>query len=87
MRAANRRMLSLAVLLAASAPAVAGSDCQCRANGVRYDLGHIMCIMGKLSQCQMNQNVSAWKTIAPDCPEVELLTPRPKPQSLAQLIR
>jgi hypothetical protein len=59
--------------------AFAGTDCKCRANGTNYEQGQIMCILGKLSQCQMNQNVPAWAVIAPDCPEVDLRqTPRPQ---------
>ena len=73
--------------VALAQPAFAGQDCKCRANGHMYEQGQIMCILGKLAQCQMNQNVSAWQVIADVCPEAELSTPRPRAQSIAQLIR
>src|SRR5262245_32212467 len=53
----------------------AAHNCTCRANGQAFAQGQIACIRGKLSQCQMNQNVPTWQTIADTCPEVQL-TPR-----------
>lgn len=86
MRIALPALVALACM--ACPPAFAGADCKCRANGHAYEQGQIMCILGRLSQCQMNQNVPAWLTIAPDCPEVELKqTPPPPPHDTAQLIR
>jgi hypothetical protein len=52
-------------------PATAHS-CTCRANGQAFAQGQIACIRGKLSQCQMNQNVPTWQTIADTCPEARL---------------
>jgi hypothetical protein len=59
--------------------AEAGKNCTCRANGQSYHEGAILCIRGKLSRCEMNQNVTSWKVIADDCPQVKAapLTPRP----------
>ncbi|MGE3874082.1 MAG: hypothetical protein AB7F74_14100 [Parvibaculaceae bacterium] len=53
----------------------AAHNCTCRANGQAFALGQVACIRGKLSQCQMNQNVPTWQTVADICPEAQL-TPR-----------
>jgi hypothetical protein len=37
-------------------------------------LGEVACIRGKLSQCQMNENVPSWQTIADTCPEAKLIS-------------
>jgi hypothetical protein len=54
----------------------AAHNCTCRANGKPFAQGQIACIRGKLSQCQMNQNVPTWQVIADTCPEAQF-TPRP----------
>lgn len=56
--------------MAASVPDLAAAhNCTCRANGVSYKQGQIICIRGKLAKCDMNLNNSSWKIIAPTCPE------------------
>ena len=68
----------VAAVLAGSlfaAPATADPNCKCRYYGNRYELGTVMCVMGKLSQCVMNLNNTSWKPISDGCPEVSL--PRP----------
>lgn len=57
-------------MTAASVPELAAAhNCTCRANGVSYKQGQIICIRGKLAKCDMNLNNSSWKIIAPTCPE------------------
>lgn len=58
------------LVTAAAIPDVATAhNCTCRANGVSYKQGQIICIRGKLAKCDMNLNNSSWKIIAPTCPE------------------
>jgi len=64
-----RALLILAIILVGSSEAHAGRNCTCRANGQSYHEGTIMCIRGKLSRCEMNQNVTSWKVIVDTCPE------------------
>lgn len=59
-------------------------SCTCRANGQAFAQGQIVCIRGKLSQCQMNENVPTWQVIADACPEANL-TPRPSFAALISL--
>lgn len=59
-------------------------ECTCRANGQAFAQGQIICVRGKLSQCQMNQNVPTWQVIADTCPEAQL-TPRPAFTALISL--
>jgi hypothetical protein len=54
-----------------------GHNCTCRANGVIYSLGKLVCVRGKLSRCEMNQNVPSWKVVGNICPVAENMeTPR-----------
>jgi hypothetical protein len=53
----------------AALPASADPNCTCRANGQSYELGQILCIRGKLAQCQMSLNNTSWQVIAEMCPE------------------
>ncbi|WP_162914090.1 hypothetical protein [Taklimakanibacter lacteus] len=64
-------MATLALAGVAGQQAAAHS-CTCRANGQAFTQGQIVCIRGKLSQCQMNQNVPTWQIISDTCPEAEL---------------
>jgi hypothetical protein len=57
--------------------ALAGEGCKCRANGQAFEQGMIICIRGQLSRCSMNQNVPSWTTLADQCPEAALQSPRP----------
>ena len=61
-------ILTFAVLIGCTG-ARADPNCTCRANGQSYALGQIVCIRGKLAQCQMNLNNTSWQTIAETCPE------------------
>jgi hypothetical protein len=36
-----------------------------------YSLGKLVCVRGKLSRCEMNQNVPSWKVVANICPVAE----------------
>ena len=63
--------LAGAGLAVVCAPLAVGADCKCRAGGQSYEQGQIRCILGKLAQCQKNQNVSTWQVIAPVCPVSE----------------
>jgi hypothetical protein len=62
----------------------AAHNCTCRANGQAFAQGQLACIRGKLSQCQMNQNVPTWQIIADTCPEAQL-TSRPPFAALISL--
>lgn len=64
-----RLALTLTLLAILTTPAAAGPFCTCRANGQDYRQGQILCIRGKLSRCEMNQNVTSWKVLADTCPE------------------
>ena len=66
-----------------AAPATADPNCKCRYYGTRYELGTVMCVRGKLSQCVMNLNNTSWKPIAKGCPEVSL--PRPDEPGLCRI--
>ena len=70
---AARQLLLIACLVLASSAAQAGSTCTCRANGQKYEQGQILCILGRLSRCEMNLNNPSWKVIAGSCPETRLL--------------
>jgi hypothetical protein len=59
-------------------------ECTCRANGQAFAQGQIMCIRGKLSQCQMNENVPTWQVIADTCPEAQFIS-RPRVTALISL--
>lgn len=80
-------VLTLLILCGLVAPAAAGKNCTCRANGQKYPEGQMLCIRGKLSRCEMNQNVTSWKVVADICPEAKTLPPdQPHSQlNLAQL--
>jgi len=53
-------------------------NCTCRANGISYKQGQILCIRGQLARCDMNLNNSSWKIIAPTCPEARLAMAEPR---------
>jgi hypothetical protein len=62
-------------MLAAS-PAATFADCQCLANGRRYQHGEIACLTlpsgSHLAQCDMVLNNSSWKKIQDGCPEANV---------------
>lgn len=67
--------------MAVGVPSVGlGHNCKCRANGENYALGKILCVQGKLSRCELNQNVTSWKVIASICP----VTSKPQDWRLAE---
>ena len=45
-----------------------------------------MCIMGKLARCEMNQNNSSWKIIAPTCPEASLWSQPVRSATLLEIL-
>jgi len=61
-----------AMVLSLAAPAGAGPECKCRAEGQQYSQGQILCIRGKLQRCEMALNNSSWKVIADICPLADL---------------
>ena len=50
---------------------IADPNCTCRANGANFQIGEIVCIRGRLSQCQMNQNNPSWQPISETCPQAQ----------------
>jgi hypothetical protein len=66
-------MLAAAVtIMVSAAPAGAGPECKCRANGQRYSQGQILCIRGRLARCEMFLNNPSWKPLADVCPVASL---------------
>lgn len=62
----------LMVASAASAPALAGENCQCRAAGTYYDTGAVVCMGSgsnrQLARCEMSLNNTSWKMLGEACP-------------------
>jgi len=79
--------LIVAAMLAASlaGPVRADPNCKCRFYGHRYELGTVMCVMGRLSRCVMVLNNTSWKPIARGCPQASLSLPRDRDASMARL--
>jgi hypothetical protein len=48
---------------------IADPNCTCRASGRKFQIGEIVCIRGRLAQCQMNQNSPSWQPIGDTCPQ------------------
>jgi hypothetical protein len=69
--------LATLALAGVASQQAAAHNCTCRANGQAFAQGQIVCIRGKLSQCQMNQNVPTWQIISDTCPEARLLLSLP----------
>ncbi len=67
---------SSALVLAGGIPAdgrcARRSNCTCRAEGRNYEIGTLMCIRGRLSQCLMNQNNPSWLPISDTCASASL---------------
>ena len=58
--------------------AQAGPNCTCRFMGKNFQIGQVICIRGKLSQCEMALNNTSWKMLAEVCPEARApMTPIP----------
>lgn len=70
--------LLAAAMLAASLGA-AFAECQCLANGRKYQHGEIACLMlpngSQLARCDMVLNNSSWKKIGDECPEAGVTPP------------
>lgn len=79
--------LIVAVILAGSLAGAARADpnCKCRYFGKRYELGTVMCVMGRLSRCVMVLNNTSWKPIADGCPEANRSLPADRSAPLALL--
>ena len=73
----------LAAAVAWAAPALAGKNCVCKANGRDFHEGDVTCIMGYLARCEMFLNNTTWKKIADNCPETLL----EQPETLIERLR
>jgi hypothetical protein len=49
--------------------------CECRAGGQAYTVGEQICLNGRVAICDMNQNVTTWRTTTTFCPNARLFTP------------
>jgi|GEM_PF-6882651 len=67
------------VLVALSLPVRAGSNCSCRADGAKFEVGVLRCVRGKLSRCIMFLNNPSWKVIDDQCPEASLPPQKAEP--------
>ncbi|MGI9482249.1 MAG: hypothetical protein ACR2OR_07825 [Hyphomicrobiales bacterium] len=68
------------VLLLYAPLAEAGPNCKCRYNGVKYALGEVTCIRGKLSKCELNLNNTSWKVLSDICPQARSRPPQNTPR-------
>jgi len=68
--------LAMSGAIVLSQAAMAGPNCTCRANGKNFQIGEVVCILGRLSQCRMNQNNPSWQPIGNTCPQAQA-TPYP----------
>ena len=69
-------ILAMAGAMALSQAALAGPNCTCRANGKNFQIGDVLCVLGRLAQCQMNQNNPSWQPISNTCPQAEAMPHR-----------
>ena len=80
MKLALAAVLGIGVGLALMAiSANAGTNCTCRADGAKFEVGELRCVRGRLSRCIMFLNNPSWKTIADVCPEASA---QPQKQAL-----
>ncbi|MGE0231135.1 MAG: hypothetical protein AB7O39_11065 [Flavobacteriaceae bacterium] len=42
--------------------------CSCRANGVNYAAGSLVCLKGKLARCGFSLNNTSWQFLGRGCP-------------------
>jgi len=61
--------LAMSGAIVLSQAAAAGPNCTCRANGKNFQIGEVLCILGRLAQCRMNQNNPSWQPIGNACPQ------------------
>jgi len=78
-------IVAVVVLGGFAGPAQADPNCKCRYFGHRYELGTVMCVMGKLSRCVMVINNTSWKPIANGCPQASLSLPLNRQATVARL--
>ncbi len=49
--------------------------CECRARGKAYTVGEQICLNGTVAVCDMNQNVTTWRSTSTYCPNARQFTP------------
>jgi hypothetical protein len=50
-------------------------DCECRARGKAFTIGEQICLNGTIAICDMNQNVTTWRSTRNTCPNARLSVP------------
>lgn len=50
-------------------------DCECRARGKAFTIGEQICLNGTVAICEMNQNVTTWRSTRDTCPNARMFTP------------
>jgi hypothetical protein len=50
-------------------------ECECRARGKAFTIGEQICLNGTVAICDMNQNVTTWRSTRDACPNAQLFTP------------
>jgi len=86
LRFRHRLIVALALLGTLAMPAQADPNCKCRYSGQHYELGTLMCVMGRLSRCVMVLNNTSWKPIAKGCPEANQSLPLNRDATVAQFV-
>src|SRR4051794_9290237 len=74
--------LAAAGVVAAPPSGAADPHCTRRANGRKFEIGEIVCVRGRLSQCRMNQNNPSWQPISDTCPQSRAAPSAPSGSSL-----
>ncbi len=57
-------------------------DCECRARGKAFTIGEQICLNGTVAICDMNQNVTTWRSTRSVCPNAGIFTPVREGRSL-----
>ena len=50
-------------------------DCECRARGKAFTIGEQICLNGTVAICDMNQNVTTWRSTKDTCPNARMSVP------------
>jgi hypothetical protein len=50
-------------------------ECECRAKGRLFSLGETTCLNGMIAICEMNQNVTNWRSTRNSCPNASFSKP------------
>jgi hypothetical protein len=50
-------------------------ECECRAKGQLFSIGEKTCLNGMIAICEMNQNVTNWRSTRNSCPSANLSKP------------